>query len=746
MPTNIYGIRHHGAGCSKSLKSALKDNTPDVVLIEGPPGGNALIHHVNNKKGLKPPVALLVYNPKELKESSFYPFTEFSPEFVAMGFAIENNIPVEFIDLPPLVQQTLENEKTISSDGGNTDENEILNKDTAELPDVTKDPLSYIAKLDGYEDGERWWDVMVENRDSDTSIFSAIGKLMIALREELPEFTTKTDLVREAYMRKQIRNAEKNYENIAVVCGAWHLPALVDKPKVKDDNELLKGLPKIKTDAAWIPWSYSKIAAQSGYGAGVVSPAWYELLYRDNDNKIEKWFVKAAQLLRKKDMDASSAHVIEAVRLAKTLAVVRNLSKPGLNELYETCVCIFGNGYEEQVRLIYQELIIGNKFGKVDAEISEIPLQKDFRAKCKSYKLNLSEETESIDLDLRKELHVAKSHFLNRLNILDINWGKKQEAGYGRKKGSFHEEWRLKWRPSYEITLIESSIWGNTVDGAATNYIQHIATKSNDILEISSMILKCLEADLETPLNGLNQRLLNVSAVSTDIEKLVEVVPELVNIYQYGNVRKTDTSQVKTVIHGIVPRVCIGLANACYGLKEEPARIISEKMLAFHRGINLYEDKELKSAWLHALKDTYGTKSSNALVQGLCLRLLLDEGAIEISIAENEMQLQLSLGADPVLAAVWLEGFLQGNALLIVHNRQLWNTLNEWLEGIKEERFKELLPLLRRSFSRYSAADRGQIAQLVKYGHKKPKSTVKELDKTRAESVIPVIQELLGIK
>ena len=80
MPTKIYGIRHHGAGCSKSLIASFTENKPDVILIEGPPCANALIHHVANKKGLKPPVALLVYNPKELTEASYYPFASFSPE------------------------------------------------------------------------------------------------------------------------------------------------------------------------------------------------------------------------------------------------------------------------------------------------------------------------------------------------------------------------------------------------------------------------------------------------------------------------------------------------------------------------------------------------------------------------------------------------------------------------------------------------------------------------------------------
>ena len=40
----------------------------------------------------------------------------------------------------------------------------------------------------------------------------------------------------------------------------------------KDDAALLKGLPKAKVAATWVPWTYGRLATASGYGAGVSSP------------------------------------------------------------------------------------------------------------------------------------------------------------------------------------------------------------------------------------------------------------------------------------------------------------------------------------------------------------------------------------------------------------------------------------------------------------------------------------------
>ena len=54
---------------------------------------------------------------------------------------------------------------------------------------------------------------------------------------------------------------------------------------------------------------------------------------------------RVARLLREQDLDASAAHVIEAVRLAETLAALRDRPLPGLAELNEAAqaVLCFGS-------------------------------------------------------------------------------------------------------------------------------------------------------------------------------------------------------------------------------------------------------------------------------------------------------------------------------------------------------------------------------------------------------------------
>src|SRR3954464_15154782 len=151
---------------------------------------------------------------------------------------------------------------------------------------------------------------------------------MAALRATAPG----PDLVeqrREAYMRKTIRAVLKEgFGRIAVVCGAWHAPALAELGPAKTDDAILKALPKIKVEASWIPWTHSRLSFRSGYGAGVGSPGWYAHLWTSPDRAPIRWVAQAAQLLRGEDLDASPASVIDTVRLPPTLRALGGAPAP----------------------------------------------------------------------------------------------------------------------------------------------------------------------------------------------------------------------------------------------------------------------------------------------------------------------------------------------------------------------------------------------------------------------------------
>lgn len=84
---HLFGVRHHGPGCARSLRRALEALAPDCVLVEGPPECDELLWAVT-ADGMQPPVALLGYCPDEPMRAVYYPFAEFSPEWQALSWAV----------------------------------------------------------------------------------------------------------------------------------------------------------------------------------------------------------------------------------------------------------------------------------------------------------------------------------------------------------------------------------------------------------------------------------------------------------------------------------------------------------------------------------------------------------------------------------------------------------------------------------------------------------------------------------
>lgn len=474
MTLHIYGIRHHGPGSARSVRAALESLQPDCILVEGPPDAEAMLKLMLSE-GMTPPVALLLYVPDEPHRAVYYPFAVFSPEWQALHFGLAHDVTVRFMDLPMTHSLALEPAELPVLEG-TTIEPPLL---TEEALLLRRDPLTWLAQAAGYNDSERWWEHMVEQRRDSMDVFAAINEAMTALRQEAEVIVPmeQREKLREAHMRKTIRAAQKEgFQRIAVICGAWHAPMLdvdSDAHSAKEDTTLLKGLPKIKVESTWVPWTYGRLARTSGYGAGIESPGWYDYLWNTSDTAdvATGWMSRVARLLRAKDLDASTAQVIDAVRLAESLAAMRERPVPGLPELNEAARATMCFGRDEPLQLIHNKLIVSEILGGVPDDTPMVPVQQDLQKQQKRLRLQPSAETQTKDFDLREATDLERSQLLHRLNLLDIPWGK-PTAATGKSKGTFHEYWALKWEPEFAVRVIEASVWGNTVyDAAAASVI-----------------------------------------------------------------------------------------------------------------------------------------------------------------------------------------------------------------------------------------------------------------------------------
>ena len=756
MTYHLFGIRHHGPGSARSLVNALSALQPDLVLIEGPPEADDIIPLAAHSQ-MTPPVSILVYAPDEPTRAVYYPFAQFSPEWQAMRYALAQNIPVRFMDLPVSWRLAMEKEQEQIQDQ-QTDSAAVPEKIDQEeavdplLDQARLDPLSLLANVAGYEDSERWWEHMVEERRDSASLFQGIAEAMTALREEVKEESqsdrARIEALREAHMRKTLRAAEKQgFKNIAVVCGAWHVPALQNMPAIKHDNDLLKNLPKLKTVATWVPWSYGRLTYASGYGAGINSPGWYHHLWDQQDKISVRWLTAVARAFREQGMDVSSAHIIEAVRLAESLAAMRGRPLAGLSELNDAAQSVMLFGDALAMKLLETKLIVGERLGQVPDETPMTPLQKDLAQEQKRLRLKPSASDSELILDLRKSTDLQRSVLLRQLRLLDVPWG--QGGNEARGKGTFKESWRILWKPEFEIKLIEAGRWGNTIKTAANTATIAYARDCDSLEALVKLAQDALFADLDSAVDVLMQQLQNEAALAADIVHLMTALPGLAHLLRYGDVRKTSLIQVQAVVSGIVARVCVGLPNACASLNEEAAEAMHQNIQGVQEAIALLENSDYTAEWHNTLSKLLDQADLHALLAGRCCRLLLHAGAINDEEAARRFGLALSLANDPGYAAAWADGFLRGSGQLLIYDESLWNILDQWICQLPPTAFVNLLPVLRRTFSSFEAPVRRQMGERVK--HNKAvlpgaHSSNSEIDVERAKTVLPLLARLLGLE
>ena len=743
----LFPIRHHGPGSAFALVEALNKLTPDIVLIEGPADATSLLDWLSHEE-MEPPVALLSYRPDVPNRSTAAPFALFSPEYNAIRYAQTSNIPARFCDLPY---------------------GHLLSLDHSVAPPPSA-PFARLSKIVEAPNYERWWNLFVEQRRDTTDLFQSLNELVAEMRHGLPEpdFTDEKtgpqNLLgerREAHMRQEIRRAQQEgFTNIAVVIGAWHAPALTPATitaKETADHQILDNLTLAPIEHTWIPWTYSRMSTYLGYGAGVRSPGWYHHLWEMKQHNAEPsevaigWLKQVADLLRAEDFESSAAHIIEAVRLAEAISAVRGLPFPGLPELTDAVQTVMCNGYAEPLKLIQRQLIVSERMGDIPLGTPQTPLQKDIRNEQKRLQIRPLPDSTSLTLDLRIKPHQERSALLHRLNLLEIPWGKPSRSP-GIQQGTFREVWKLQWQPAHTIKIITSSMWGNTLVEAVSNFIVDKADQTSSLRELTDLLDKLIIADLPDTTIKVLEKIEDQSAVTSDVLHLLQAIPPLARIMRYGNVRETDQTLIRQIVHSLLTRVCIGLPTTCMSVDDKAAQELYNSIADVQPIISHLDAIDLIQLWRETLQKLADNNQVNGLIAGLACRLLFQSGHFKKEAVAMRMNRVLSLAG--LVAAdlnrllwmtAWLDGFLRGSEMVLVHDKALWGLLDEWVIALPEEQFMGIVPLLRRTFSSFSESVREQLGRRIQGNVTTPTAVATDplYNTTLADQLLPYLQKIV---
>ena len=698
-PAHIFGIRHHGPGSARRLVEALEALKPTIVLIEGPSDATPLLPLLAHPAMITP-VALLAYAEDDASRASFFPFARYSPEYQATIWAVANGAEVRFIDLPSSDRLAKIEEADVAA--------------PEDRDPVSYDPIGVLAKAAGYDDGESWWSDTIEQNLHGEAVFEAVTEAMTALRETVPPPTGR-EAAREAHMRIEIAKAIKDADGaVAVVCGAWHVPALLEKHSIAADKEILKGRPKTKVRATWTPWTTQRLARVTGYGAGMVSPGWFSHLWENGDREDSDaiWLSRMAMTLRDKGHMVSTASLIDAQLLATSLASIRERPAPGFEELVEAAVSVFCTGDSALWNEVSDELLIGGGVGEIPPETPLAPLIEDLQRQQKAVRLKPEALERELALDLRTDSGLARSTLLHRLTILNVPWGRLAEGG--KSRGTFREIWKLVWDPEFSVSLIENTVHGATIRDAADAKTTEIMRDEGDIADLAVAVREAMVADLSDSVTYGIRRLESMAALDAHSLPLLQSLPPMADMLRYGEARAGQTGPIEALMPRVVARAALSLHYAVRDLDTTAAEAMRTAVQEADDAIRLAKlADDVREQWLTALERIPVDVGASPLIVGAVARMLYEADRMAADDAATLLGRMLSPGCTTADAAAFFEGFFTDSGPRMVHDGLLRGAVDGWMASLEEEEFVATLPLFRRAFGRMDAMERRRLMDAV---------------------------------
>jgi hypothetical protein len=285
------------------------------------------------------------------------------------------------------------------------------------------------------------------------------------------------------------------------------------------------------------------------------------------------------------------------------------------------------------------------------------------------------------------------------------------------------------------------------VESAAAASVARRCDTAPDLAELTALLDDVMLADLAGAVERLMARIQSMSAVSTDLGHLMTALPSLAGVLRYGNVRKTDAALVEPVVDGLLARIAVGLLPACGSLDDDAAAMMRQRIDDVQGALATLNRPEWLITWKDALRKV-GDAEIHGLVAGRACRLLLDGAAAAPDAIAERLTLALSPGNDPSKASAWLEGFLSGSGLLLLHDDRLLGIVDSWLTGLPRQTFEEVSPIARRTFSTFEKGERRQIGEKLKRSTLPETSAANgaadDYDPARGSLVEPVLRLILG--
>ncbi|GAA3619496.1 DUF5682 family protein [Kineosporia mesophila] len=478
----LIGVRHHSPALSAVIPALLDEFRPQALLIEMPPQFARWMPWLGHPRTVAP-VALAGSG----EPLPFYPFADFSPELVAVRWAVAHGVEIVPCDLPLADAGWGERgsrgpRKNAMADGG------------PPVPEPAREDLfsRALRRSQTGRDGDDLWDRVVEapapgaTPEQVRRAALAVGWAMRA-DEARNGRVAGVDLRREAQMRAVVADQLSRTPDarIALLVGAFHAPALVDGDGVDPAGrkraaplDAPRPVPDVTTSL--IPYADPLLDSRSGYPAGIRDPRWQAETVRAGGDPARvssaavRIAVEVCAGVREGGHPAGPGEAREVVRLTEDLARLRGLPAPGRSEIVEALTSVLAQGEMlgrgRVVAQAMEKVLVGERRGRLAPGTPRSGLGPSLEALLKELKLPNPDQPQRKELrldPLRSPLDRRREVALQRTQACGIYYALPADVQGVGAAAALTTLWLAEWTPSSAALTEIAGLLGVTLEQAS---------------------------------------------------------------------------------------------------------------------------------------------------------------------------------------------------------------------------------------------------------------------------------------
>jgi hypothetical protein len=529
----VIGVRHHSPACAGLVRRTIAALRPACVLIEGPVDFNP--HLPDLALGHDLPVAIFSFRADAAGSAASYtPFCAFSPEWQALEAGRAVGAETLFCDLPAWDPAFGRRANRYADPHG-------ARAEAAERA---------LAAALGVADQDALWDVLAEAAP-EAELPARLDRYFALLRP--PGTDDPAEEARERFMGAYAAHALRaaGGRPVVLVCGGWHADAVRRHAARADGTrpEPAPPEPDLRTGSYVVPYAYPRLDRFSGYAAGMPAPGYYERVAEAGLAPAADWAMtaitaalrEAGQVVSTADRVAWRVHAEALARLRAHPAILRAdlidaalaaLVKDALDRPPAWAAGRAAPGHPALAAML--RALTGPREGRLAPGTRQPPLVADVAERLRAADLEPGPARRSVDLDWAEPGDRARAHLLHRLVLLGLP-GIAREGPDRAGPGLPRERFTLARHPHWLGALIEASLWGGTLEMAASARITARVEAAPDSLGILAGALSdALFAGL-TLEGELLARLSAGIAAAHDAAALGAAGAGIVRLYRFGD-------------------------------------------------------------------------------------------------------------------------------------------------------------------------------------------------------------------